>query len=249
MNLSPAQRAYLHHYGPWILGGGVILVALGLEAARHHLLSEQSALYLAVLIPTIIIHEVTHGIVALWCGDTTARDNHRITLNPLRHIDPFGTIIVPIILILTAGVAFGWAKPVPVNMRRLRHPRNQEILVSLAGPAVNILIAVVAGLALRAIASPFMFSFPFSAWPIGDQILLLAGFANVVIAVFNLIPIPPLDGAVVLERFLPTAALPMYFRLRSFSIVIVLALVFLFPGALNSLFSHAVSLWASAFGL
>ena len=249
VNLSTGQRAYLHRYGPWTLVGGVILAALGLEAARHHVLTEQSALFFVILIPTIVIHEVTHGVVALWCGDTTAKDNHRLTLNPLRHIDPLGTIVVPLLLILTTGLAFGWAKPVPVNMRRLRHPRNQELLVSLSGPAINIVIAVIAGVLLRIFGDLGVRSVFVSSWPLIDQIFFLVGFTNVVIAVFNLIPIPPLDGSVVLERFLPAAALPAYFRIRSFSIVFVFALVFFFPGALNSLFNHAVSLWASTLGL
>lgn len=250
MNLSPHQRAYLHHYGPWIVGGGVVLVALIMEAARHHVLSNQSLLFFIILIPTIIVHEVSHGIVALWCGDTTARDARRLSLNPLRHIDPIGTVVVPILLILTTGVAFGWAKPVPVNINRLRHPRNQEILVSLAGPFVNIVIALAMGFLLHATGNATLLSLSaFSNWPIIDQILMLAGFTNIVIATFNLLPIPPLDGSVLLERLLPASALPTYYRFRSFSLVIVLAFVFLAPGALNSLFSHAVSLWESVVGI
>lgn len=248
--ISQRQRAYLHHYGPWIVGGGVVAIALAIEAAHHHLLSSQSALFFIILIPTIIIHEVTHGVVALWCGDTTARDARRLSLNPLRHIDPIGTVVVPILLILTTGVAFGWARPVPVNVHRLRHPRNQEVLVSLAGPAVNIVIAVIMGILLRVVGNANVLSLlPFSSWPIIDQILMLAGFTNIVIAVFNLIPIPPLDGSVLLERLLPASALPTYYRLRAFSMVFVLAIVFLAPNALNSLFAHAVNIWESAVGI
>ncbi|HUY06443.1 MAG TPA: site-2 protease family protein [Acidimicrobiales bacterium] len=250
MNFSSRQRAYLHHYGPWILGGGVVLVALLIEAIRHHVLSNQSALFFLILIPTIIIHEVSHGVVALWCGDTTARDARRLSLNPLRHVDPIGTVVVPILLILTTGIAFGWAKPVPVNINRLRHPRNQEILVSLAGPAVNILIALAMGFALHLTGNAAILSISaFQRWPLIDQVLMLAGFTNIVIATFNLLPIPPLDGSVLLERLLPASALPTYFRIRSFSLILVLAVVFLAPGALNSLFSHAVSIWESVVGI
>lgn len=248
--LNPRQRAYLHHYGPWVLGGGVVLVALAIEAAKHHVLSGQSILFFVILIPTIMIHEVSHGVVALWCGDTTARDARRLSLNPLRHVDPIGTVVVPILLILTTGVAFGWAKPVPVNVHRLRHPRNQEVLVSLAGPVTNILIAIAMGVLLRLTGNqPILALTPFQDWPLLDQILLLAGFTNVVIAVFNLIPVPPLDGSVILERLLPASALPTYYRLRSFSMVFVLAIVFLAPSALNTLFAHAVSIWESMVGI
>ena len=249
--LTQRQRAYVHHYGPWLIGGGVIVAALIGAAVRHHVLSNQRALFFIILIPTIIIHEVTHGVVALWCGDTTAKDARRLSLNPLRHIDPIGTVVVPVLLILSgSGVAFGWAKPVPVNINRLRHPRNQEILVSLAGPGINIVMAVIAGLALRFTADAGVLStIPFASWPIFDQILLLAGFTNIVIAVFNLIPIPPLDGSVLLERLLPASALPGYYRLRSLSMVLVLALVFIAPNALNALFAHSVSIWESVVGI
>jgi Zn-dependent protease len=244
------HRAFLNHYGPWLLGGGVLLAALIDEAAKHHVLSNQSILFFIILIPTIIIHEVTHGVVAYWCGDPTAKNAKRLSLNPLRHIDPLGTLIIPILLILTTGVAFGWAKPVPVNVNRLRHPRNQEILVSLAGPGINIVIAVVAGVALRVVGdAPILAVTNFQGWPLLDQILLLIGFTNIVIATFNLIPIPPLDGSVVLERLLPASALPTYYRLRMFSMVFVLAVVFLAPGLLDSLFSHAVNIWESAVGI
>jgi len=250
MNLTPRQRAYLHHYGPWIVGGGVVLVALITEAVRHHVLSNQSALFFLILIPTIIVHEVSHGVVALWFGDTTARDAKRLSLNPLRHIDPIGTVVVPVLLILTTGIAFGWAKPVPVNINRLRHPRNQEIWVSLAGPAVNILIALAMGFILHLTGNAAVLSISaFQSWPLVDQILMLAGFTNIVIATFNLLPIPPLDGSVLLERLLPASALPTYYRFRSFSLILVLAVVFLAPNALNSLFAHAVSIWESVVGI
>lgn len=227
-----------------------MLVALAIEASRHHVISEQSVLFFLILIPTIIIHEVTHGVVAYWCGDTTAKDAHRLSLNPLRHVDPVGTILIPILLIVTTGVAFGWAKPVPVNVSRLKHPRNQSLLVSLAGPGINLVIAIVMGVLLHLFGNASSLAFlPFGSWPLIDQILLLAGFTNVVIAVFNLIPIPPLDGSVVLERFLPATALPGYYRLRSFSMVFVLVVVFFAPGILNTLFSHAVSIWESVVGI
>ncbi len=248
--LSVSQRSYLNHYGPWVLGGAVVFVAIIAELSRHHVITGQTFLYLLILIPTIIIHEVSHGVVAYWCGDSTAKDAHRLSLNPVRHIDPIGTVLVPFVLVLAGVSAFGWAKPVPVNTNRLRNPRNQTILVSLAGPAVNIVIALIAGFLLRTTGNfPFLYSLPTQQWPILDQILLLVGFTNIVIAVFNLIPIPPLDGSVLLERFLPASMLPGYYRLRMYSIIIVFAFIYLAPGALQSLFSHSINLWESVVGL
>jgi len=100
-------------------------------------------LVLPVLVLSIVVHECAHGLVALWCGDTTARDRGRLTLNPLPHIDPFGSILLPAILALThAPVMFGWAKPVPIDAAKLRHPVNDHLKVALAGPASNLLLAL-----------------------------------------------------------------------------------------------------------
>ena len=242
-----AQIRRFHQYGPWLLGGGALAVAIVVEASRHHVLASTQFLYFLVLIPSIVLHEVSHGAVANLCGDTTAKDARRLSLNPLKHVDPIGTVVLPIILLMAHQTAFGWAKPVPVSINRLRHPRNQAVLVSLAGPAVNIVLALIFGLLFRFVTSNGA-NLPLggtSAWPIGDQLLYLAGFANVIIATFNLIPIPPLDGSAVVERFLPISMIPSYYRLRMFSMVFVFVLVFLAPGVLNALFSHALSIWAN----
>jgi Zn-dependent protease len=233
-----------------MLAGGAIVVAIIVEAIRRHVLGTTQLLYFLVLIPSIVLHEVSHGAVANMCGDHTAKDAGRLTLNPLKHIDPVGTVLLPILLIVTTGTAFGWAKPVPVSVNRLRHPRNQSVLVGLAGPAVNIVLALIFGYAFRFVTAnganlPFAGGGATSSWPIGDQLLYLAGFANVIIAAFNLIPIPPLDGSAVVERLLPRSAMPAYYRLRSASMVLVLVLVFLAPGVLNAIFAHALSIWAN----
>lgn len=239
-----ALRARFHHYGPWLLGGGAVLAGIGYEIARKHVVDRLDVVYFLVLIPTIIVHEVAHGVVANWCGDDTAKRAGRLSLNPLRHIDPIGSVLLPILLILTTGYAFGWAKPVPVNVGRLRHPRNQAVLVGLAGPAVNVVLAFVAGFVFRMVATPqVLYYLPLSQWPIVDLVLFYVGWVNVIIAVFNLIPIPPLDGSAVLERLLPASALPSYYRLRSFSMLLVLLLVFAAPGLLNSIFAHALQYW------
>ena len=245
MTLSDGTgRSRLHHYGPWILGGGAVVAGIAYEIARRHIVSRTDVVYFLVLIPTIIVHEVSHGVVANWCGDDTAKRAGRLTANPLRHIDPIGSVLLPILLIVTTGYAFGWAKPVPVNVSRLRHPRNQAVLVGLAGPFVNVVIAFLAGFAFRLVATQSVRDSPsLGQWPLLDLVLFFLGEVNVVIAVFNLIPIPPLDGSAVLERFLPQSALATYYRLRSMSMVLVL--VFAAPGVLDTIFNHALQYWGN----
>ena len=247
---AESRRRRFHHYGPWILGGGAILVLAVVESIHRHLFSSFEAIYFLVLIPSIVLHEVSHGFVANLCGDRTAKEAGRLTLNPLKHVDPIGTVLLPILLTLAHGPAFGWAKPVPISPSRLRHPRNQSVLVGLAGPAVNIVLALIFGYAFRFLTAdganlpPGSASSP-TAWGFGYELLYAAGFANVIIAAFNLIPIPPLDGSAVVERLLPRSALASYYRMRSLSMVLVFALVFLAPGLLTSLFAHALSIWGN----
>jgi Zn-dependent protease len=241
--------ATFHRYGPWVLVGAVLVAVIGVELARRHVLNRYDVLFFLALVPTVVLHEVSHGLVAYWCGDDTAKRAGRLSLNPLRHIDLFGTIIVPIILILTTGSAFGWAKPVPVDVRRLRHPRNQAVLVGLAGPFVNIVLALLAGFGVRLLTSNGATLPVFGgidAWPAGIAFLYELGAVNAIIAVFNLIPIPPLDGSAVLERLLPKALVPGYYRLRSAMIVFVIALVLLAPQSLSSLFGWALRVWSHA---
>jgi Zn-dependent protease len=191
---------------------------------------------LAVLIPSVILHEVSHGVVALFFGDDTAKRAGRITLNPFAHVDPFGTIILPAILILTTGAGFGYAKPVPVNPRNLHNPRQQAVFVSLSGPVVNILLAVGAALAVRQ-AGIIRTG---SVW----EVVFYLGYINVILAAFNLIPIPPLDGSAVIERFLPQTWWPRYMRFRQYSFGLLLILVFLWRDGLNDFFNWALRLWS-----
>lgn len=149
------------------------------------------------LVLSVVVHECAHGLVALWNGDTTARDRGRLTLNPLAHVDAVGSVIVPVVLLLLRSpVTIGWAKPVPVSWAALRHPVNDAVKVAMAGPLSNLLLAL-AFAALARLAPETGFFAP----------LRLAGYAGVVIncalALFNLIPIPPLDGSWLLMRFLP----------------------------------------------
>lgn len=149
---------------------------------------------IAVLVISIIIHEVSHGIAALSQGDPTAKYEGRLTLNPLPHIDPLGSIVVPLIFALLPGsLMFGWAKPVPVNPYNFKNRRWGEALVAFAGPFSNMCIAVAAGLALRfgVISGPAV------------ELLVVTVLINIVLALFNLMPVPPLDGSKILFSILP----------------------------------------------
>lgn len=202
-------------------------------------MTHERIVFFAMLFPSIILHEVSHGWVANAFGDDTAKRAGRLTLNPIRHIDPFGTIILPVLLIATTGRAFGYAKPVPVNPRNLREPRNQSLLVSLAGPAVNIALALIAAFGLNRI---LVFGESVRPWSATDFLLNL-GYANVLLAAFNLIPLPPLDGSAVIERLLPRAWWPGYLRIRQYSMGLLLILVLLLPGVLSRVFDWALNLW------
>ena len=195
---------------------------------------QSTLIFLGVLIPSVILHEVSHGVVAYWCGDETAKRAGRLTLNPIPHIDPFGSLLLPFLLSLTSFGVFGYAKPVPVNISKLRHPRNQALLVSLAGPATNVLIALLAAWVLR-------------TWrPQGTvaRVIIDLGVTNVVLAAFNLIPLPPLDGSAVVERFMPRSWYPQWLRIRQYTMGVLIIVVLALPRVLNSVFTRAIDLWA-----
>jgi Zn-dependent protease len=198
---------------------------------------DNPVLLIAVLIPSVILHEVAHGVVALWFGDDTAQRAGRLTLNPVAHVDLFGTILLPALLAISGGTVFGYAKPVPTRPSQMRDPRNHGLVTSLAGPATNVVLAVLAALAIR--MSPVTLD-----GTVG-QTLLTFGVVNVVLAAFNLIPLPPLDGAAVVQRFLPQRWLPGWLKLRRYSMFLVLGVVLLVPGALAGVFRAALDLWAT----
>jgi len=157
-----------------------------------------------ILILSVVIHEISHGYAALFLGDTTAKYDGRLTLNPLKHLDPFGSVILPLMLsILPGSFVFGWAKPVPYNPYNLRNRRWGELAVALAGPVSNIIIAVIISIIIR-FASVLSLSAAFV------QLLWIAVLINIVLAVFNLVPIPPLDGSKILFNLFPS--LDMRFR-------------------------------------
>lgn len=150
---------------------------------------------IAVLILSVVIHEVSHGFAANYLGDPTARLQGRLSLNPLPHIDPIGSVLIPLLLFFTnTGVMFGWAKPVPVNPYNLRG-KFGEAIVAAAGPLSNIFVALVFGLLIRAGANMM----PASFLQIAASVVII----NIVLAIFNLVPIPPLDGSKILFAFLP----------------------------------------------
>jgi len=185
-------------------------------------------LNLMLIIPAIILHEVSHGYVAYMLGDPTAKNAGRLTLNPIAHVDLFGTIILPALMFLVAGFAIGYAKPVPINPYLMRRTslQNGMLLTGAAGPVTNVILALVFGLVFRILT---VFSAP-------DIVLYIVGFftlINLVLAFFNLIPIPPLDGSRVVQRFLSGRALDAYNSLERFGIIIVLAIVFLLPQLIN----------------
>ena len=215
----------------------VALVAgLAWMAFRAGILQRRDLVFFAVLIPSVILHEVSHGVVALWFGDDTAKRAGRLTLNPVPHVDPFGTVLLPAMMVLSGGGAFGYAKPVPVRIDRLRRPRSHSLLVSLAGPSTNIALVVLLTLAIRLVAP--------DVDGLLAEVLVTAGLANVVLAVFNLIPLPPLDGSAVVERFLPDRWLAPWYQFRQYSMLVLLALFLLRPGAFSQIIGPAVDVWA-----
>lgn len=196
---------------------------------------------LFVLLFAITIHEASHGWAAARMGDMTAYSLGRVTLNPLVHIDPIGTILFPLLLVIVGAPPFGWAKPVPVNPFNLRNPRRDNLWISASGPAANLLAAAIAlfVIVLLKVMSPnvgtFLRSFlmgggfPKGFYPLEGLALILfyGALINTYLAVFNLIPVPPLDGSGVLMGVLSEEAAQKYDRIRPFGFLIVLGLIYI----------------------
>ncbi len=177
-----------------------------------------------VLIPSLIIaivfHEVAHGLVASWLGDPTAKERNRLSLNPLRHVDPVGTLLVPGFLAMAGGPIFGWAKPVPVVKQRLNNPRYGMMAVAAAGPGTNFILAAMGAIALGFLA------------PGASEVpgLLATSFSyfilvNTFLGIFNLLPIPPFDGSHIVEGLMPRKYVHLYEKLRPFGLLLFFGLV------------------------
>ena len=178
----------------------------------------------------IILHEVAHGWVANKLGDHTARDMGRLTLNPLPHIDIVGTIIMPLLcMFFLKGIIFGYAKPVPINPYNFQNPKRGMALSSLAGPGINIALALLFSFLLRVVMPPIKDLVTDQIWEwIAEPIALMLGYGviiNVALAVLNMIPIPPLDGSRLLYWILPNKFAAVYYRLEPFGMIILLALM------------------------
>lgn len=182
------------------------------------------------MILAIVFHEVAHGWMARALGDPTAAEANRLSLNPLRHVDPFGTIILPGLLAMTGAPVFGWAKPVPVDFRRLRNPRWGMVAVAAAGPGVNFILAAVAaiglGLLVRATAGSVEPEMP---------VLFLADNlhnflrVNLFLGTFNLLPIPPFDGSRIVMGILPAPLAQAYGKIERYGLLVVFAILVILP--------------------
>lgn len=190
----------------------------------------QAATLILPLVLAIVFHEVAHGWVANMLGDSTAKDLNRLSLNPIRHVDPVGTVILPGMLALAGAPVFGWAKPVPVNKWRLNNPRTGMMAVAAAGPLTNLVLALIGAVVLGLLVRPYLD---------GQQGSEVVGFIaenlknflliNIFLALFNLLPIPPFDGSHIVEGLLPARLAAHYDRLRPLGFPIVFLLLIVIP--------------------
>ena len=186
------------------------------------------ATWLVPLIIAIVFHEVAHGLVARRLGDPTAERMGRLTLNPLKHVDPFGTVILPMILAIAKAPVFGWAKPVPVIKERLRNPRRDMVLVALAGPGMNFLLAIVATMILG-VTMAMSDGQPTGALEFIARNAINFLLINIFLAVFNLIPLPPFDGGHVVESLLPPSLVRPFAALGRYALLVLIFLLLILP--------------------
>ncbi|WP_293825543.1 site-2 protease family protein [uncultured Parolsenella sp.] len=198
-----------------------------------------TALSVVLLVFSAIVHEVAHGYVAHLCGDDTAKEAGRLTLNPARHLDPFGSIVLPIVMGIMGGFVFSYAKPVPYNPYRLKNRRRDEVLVALAGPASNLLQALVGAAAFNGLwalveANPQLYFSGPLVLGMNAMELLLTVFSsyvwvNLMLAFFNLIPLPPLDGSKVVCYFLKGEVLERYYQVQRYAMPILIFVLYILP--------------------
>lgn len=189
-------------------------------------------------IPAIVFHEVMHGFAAYKLGDPTAKRQGRLSLNPLRHIDPFGTVILPGLLILLGGPVFGYAKPVPYNPNNLKNKRVGDVIVGLAGPSANLIMALVGALCLFVLQAPYAAAVQgnLAGEFLSTLFVYFYGFflpqfvlVNLFFMFFNLLPIPPLDGSSIFALFIPTKHLRTYYRIQQYALPVFFIVVFGLP--------------------
>jgi len=200
--------------------------------------SSVETLLLAIgpILLAVSLHEAAHGLVANWLGDSTAKDLGRLTANPIKHIDPIGTIVVPLILVVTVGMPFGWAKPVPVNPARFKNPLKDMALVALAGPVANFIMAVLWVMFLVGVVKLTSNS----ALSTGLKAMAVFGIQiNVVLMVLNLLPVPPLDGGRIVTGVLPANIAMLFIRFERLGMVLVILL--LVSGYLGTILQPLVS--------
>ena len=190
------------------------------------------ALQFIVLIFAITVHEFAHGWVAYKLGDPTAKYMGRLTLNPLAHIDPFGTIILPLLLVLLRMPPIGWAKPVPVDFMSLNNPKRDMFWVGIAGPSANFALAFILSVIIK--------TAPFLAQTFIGQVIVLAIIINVILGIFNLVPIPPLDGSRIISAILPYKYLFFYNKIQPYGFLLIILL--LWSGILRELIYGVVLL-------
>jgi Zn-dependent protease len=185
---------------------------------------QQVTVWILPILFAVTLHEAAHGYVARLCGDRTADRLGRVSLNPLRHVDPIGTILVPGLGVMTGTFLFGWAKPVPVNFNALNHPRRDSVLVAAAGPGTNILLAIVSIALFRAV--PYL---PDSAVAWAAHNLVNSFELNLILAVFNMLPLPPLDGGRVAVGLLPKPLSRQLASVEPYGFAIIMVALFLLP--------------------
>lgn len=191
-----------------------------------------SIFYIVILIMSVVIHEVSHGFMAEYFGDDTAREAGRLTLNPIKHLDLFGSILLPAVLVLThAGFLFGWAKPVPYNPNNLSNKKWGTIAVAGAGVLANFSIAIIFGIIIRVSAN---FALPPSFYFITSAIVIV----NLALGIFNLVPIPPLDGSKILFSFLPESAFSFILAYEQYSLILLLIFIVFFSNYLSPVLAY-----------
>lgn len=209
----------------------------------------QLVVILGIILFSMVLHELAHGLVAYWLGDDTAKDDGRLTLNPLKHIDPVMSILIPVLMYMGGGPIFGGAKPVPVDTKNLKHGAWGMALVAIAGPLTNFIIALMSFLigywtgALGLVDGSLYYASGLWGMIVVELVMVNLGFG-----IFNLIPIPPLDGSRVIYALAPDAVRNVMDGMERFGIILVMALVVLFPGVLSTIMGGAVEGVLTVFG-